>query len=258
MAKAKLLSALAFDAEQFEASGLADPTIRVQGELPATSQPFNLNRVYKGPQGQVEESILLVDPDNRVLWQRPYRLIELRGEMYEDLFRSTVKDRVVIERGGPHGVVFLINGAEVGRIPVFIDASQSAAAVGALGEAMEKSLQKGSIVWLTIPQANGGSATRPAWYVQQGTKLFVVKGGDEQELPNLEHVEQIEVTVRSKDVNAAIGTVTATTRIVAADDAEFDRIANLGMGTRLNLSDGEGALARWKQTCTMVELTLQA
>jgi fructose-bisphosphate aldolase class I len=39
------------------------------------------------------------------------------------------------------------------------------------------------------------------------------------------------------------------------DDAEFDRIATLGMGTRLNLRGGSDALERWRRECTLVHLT---
>jgi hypothetical protein len=39
---------------------------------------------------------------------------------------------------------------------------------------------------------------------------------------------------------------------------EFEKIAALGLGTRLNLPDGDGALERWKQHCTVVELTPQS
>ena len=49
----------------------------------------------------------------------------------------------------------------------------------------------------------------------------------------------------------------ADVRVVPNDSDEFEKIATQGMGTRLNLKDGEAALQRWKDTCTMVELTLQ-
>jgi hypothetical protein len=97
---------------------------------------------------------------------------------------------------------------------------------------------------------------RPAWYVQQGQKLFVVKGEGEQELPGPRVGATVTLTVKSKDVKAAIGSLPCAVRVVT-DEAEFERIAGLGMGTRLNLRDGEAALQRWKDTATIVELTPQ-
>ena len=254
----ELLSAMAYDLETFEEQGYPDPVLKVPGELPARARPFGINRVYQAAQGRYEESILILDEHDVVVWQRPWRFVEMRGEMYEDLFRSQVGGEVEITSAGEHQMVFLIDGVEVGRIPLFVDAGQSARAMGVEVEAAETALKKGSIVWLTIPQPDGSQATRPAWYVQQGRKLFVIKGGIEQQLPHLEGNERVGVTVKSKDIKATIATMQADVRVVANDSDEFEKIATQGMGTRLNLKDGDGALQRWKDTCTMVELTLQA
>lgn len=252
-----LLSAMAYDKHTFETEFFADPVIRVLGELPSVSQPFQLDRVYSGPQGTVEEVILLVDPDMRVIWQRPGRFIELRGQMHEDLFRMEVTQDIPITDAGEHAMVFLIDGEEAGRIPVFIDAPESLRVAGVVGDAAETALKKGSIMWLTIPQPAGGHVTRPAWYVQQGKKLFVLKGPGEQELPNLEGVDEVTITVKSKDVKAAIAEAPASVEVVPNDSEQFGEVAELGMGNRLNLPDGEGAADRWRDTCVMVELTPQ-
>lgn len=253
----QLLSAMAFDKHTFETEYFADPVIRVHGELPALSQPFQLDRVYRGPQGTVEEVVLLLDPDDRVIWQRPGRYLELRGMMHEDLFRSAVSDDITITDPGEHSLVFLVDRDEVGRVPVFIDAPESLRVAGVVGDAAETALKKGSIMWLTIPQPNGSAVTRPAWYVQQGSKLFVIKGEGEQQLPNLEEADEVTVTVKSKDVKAAIAEAPATVAVVPNDSDEFGRIADLGMGNRLNLPDGDDAAERWRRDCVLVELTPQ-
>ncbi|MDX1512083.1 MAG: hypothetical protein R3249_12100, partial [Nitriliruptorales bacterium] len=195
------------------------------------------------------------DPDNVVAWESEPRFIELRGEMFEDLFRTLVDESVPISSLGEHKVVFLLDGREAGRIPVFIDAPESLMAAGVIGDAAQEALKKGAIMWLDIPQQDGSTLQRAAWYVQQGRKLFVLTGPDEQELPNLEACEVVGMVVKAKDVKAAIGEMQADVRVVPADSDEFESIATLGMGKRLNLPDGEGALQRWKDTCTMVELT---
>ncbi len=45
--------------------------------------------------------------------------------------------------------------------------------------------------------------------------------------------------------------------VVPNDSEQFDKIAELGMGNRLNLPDGEGAADRWRRTCVLVELAPQ-
>lgn len=258
MSKAvNLLSAMAFDKQTFDTEYFADPVIRVLGELPGLSQPFQLDRVYRGPQGTVEEVILLLDPTDRVIWQRSGRYIELRGMMHEDLFRTSVTDDISIDAPGEHAMVFLVDGEEAGRIPVFIDAPESLRVAGVVGDAAETALKKGSIMWLTIPQPGGSAVTRPAWYVQQGKKLFVLKGPGEQELPGLEACDEVTITVKSKDVKATIAESPAGVEVVPNDSEQFAKIAELGMGNRLNLPDGEGAAARWKDTCVLVELSPQ-
>jgi hypothetical protein len=257
MSRVKLMSAVAFDLDTFESSDVADPVIRILGEPPAVAQPFGINRVYKGPQGVYEEVLALADPDGTIIWESQPRVLELRGMMFEDLFRREVRDGFQITALGEHTLVFYLDGQLAGRIPVFIDAPESVQGAGVLLEAAETALKKGSICWLTIPQAGGGEVVRPAWYVQQGQKLFVLKGDGEQQLPGLEAASSVTLTVKSKDVKATIGTMPCDVRVVT-DAAEFERIAGMGLGTRLNLPDGDGALQRWKDTATIVELTPRA
>lgn len=256
MSRVKLMSAMAFDTEAYDETLVADPVIRVIGELPASSRPFGIHRVYKGPQGVYEEVVALAAPDGTILWDSPPRYVELRGMMFEDLFRTQITERIEIADAGEHAVLFYLDGEIVGRIPVFIDAPLSARTAGVALEAAESALKKGSACWVTIPQRRGAPVQRAAWYVQQGSKLFFIKGGGEQELPGLEDAPTVTVTVKSKDIKAAIAELEADVRVVD-DPEEFERIATLGMGNRLNLKDGEAALQRWKDTCTIVEASLR-
>jgi hypothetical protein len=254
MSRVTVMSALAYDLQSYEETGVADPAVTVLGELPGACRPFGISRVYKGSQGMYEEVVALADPDGVVIWESEPRVIELRGMMYEDLFRRVVRDRVEISSTREHTLVMYLDGRIAGRIPVFIEAPDSVSGSGVFLDAAETALKKGSLCWLTIPQTGGKALTRPAWYVQQGRSLFVLKGEREQELPGLESAPSVTLTVKSKDVKATLGTVEADVRVVTDED-EFERIAGMGLGTRLNLTDGDGALQRWKDTCTLVELT---
>lgn len=254
MSRVTVLSAIAYDLESYEETGVADPALTVLGELPGPVRSFGISRVYKGSQGMYEEVLVLADPDGVVIWESEPRVIELRGEMFEDLFRRVVNDRVEISSGGEHTLVMYLDGQIAGRIPVFIEAPDSVQVAGAFLDAAETALKKGTLLWLTIPQRKGEPITRPAWYVQQGRTLYVLKGQGEQELPGLEEAAVVTVTVKSKDVKATMGTIDADVRIVT-DEEEFDRIAGLGLGKRLNLPDGNDALQRWRDTATLVELT---
>lgn len=255
MSRVTLLSAMAFDKATHDETGGADPVIRVYGELPAVAQPFGVHRVYKGPQGSYEEAMLLLDPDGLVIWERPYTMMELRGEMFEDRFMHFFKPDVKIASSGEHALVFLIDGGEAARIPVFIDAPESLASTGVVDEAMKKSFQKGALLWLSIPQKDGTTAHRPAWYVFDGGNIYVIFGGpDEQQLPNLADCDQVKVNIKAKDIKATIAVVDAAVSLVPNDSDEFAKIATLGLAARLNSTDGRGAADRWRETCQMAKL----
>lgn len=253
--RARLMSAMAYDRQAWDEGFVADPVIRVLGELPAPSQPFNVNRVYKAPQGRYEESMLLLDPQGRVVHQTPYRFIELRGEMFEDLFRSEVDEDVTIDSADEHAMVFVLDGEEIGRIPVFIDAAESIRTAGVLGDALRTAWKKSDVVWIDIPQRDGTDITRPAWFVAEGDKLYVITGEGEQQLTNLENTDRVGLTVKAKDVKATIAQIEADVRVLDNESDEFTRIATAGMGNRLNLKGGNDALERWRATCRFVELT---
>ncbi|MBW3664512.1 MAG: hypothetical protein KY469_15535 [Actinobacteria bacterium] len=255
MARVKLLSAMAFDEASFAESGIADPALRVYGELPATARPFRVQRVYQGAQGTYEEALLLLDPDDVVIWERPYRFIELRGEMFEDRFDGLIREDIKLGSADEHTLVFLIDGAEAGRIPVFVDAPESASALGVLDEAMQDALKRGAIIWLRIPQPDGRVVGKPAWYVLDGGRIYVLSGPSEQILDDIEHADQVEVHVKSKDLQATVAVADADVEVIDNHSDEFDRIATLGMGTRLNLPDGDGALERWRNSCVLVALS---
>ncbi len=250
----KVLSAVAFDAAHFDETGRADPAVRVLAELPAKTEPFHINRVYKGAQGRYEEVLAIADPSGTVIWESDPRLLQLRGEMFEDLFRLRVDSSTVIADAGEHTLLLYIDGQLLARVPLFVDAPRSLIASGATMDAVETALKKGSIVWLDIPQPGGEVLQRPAWFVQEGRTIYVIKGGSEQELPGLESAGRVTVVVKSKDINATIAKLPADVRVVT-DAEEFDRVAALGLGTRLNLVNGAGALERWRSDCIMVHLT---
>lgn len=256
MLNVTLLSAVVFDHQSWDtSSGTVDPAVVVTGELPARARPFVVDRVYRAPQGYYDESFALLDPDGEILYQHPYARLSLRGEMFEDRFRDVIRDRVEFTSADEHTMVFLVRNTEVGRVPVFVDAPESARAHGVLDDALASTLKKSTIVWLRIPQPDGDQVTRPAWFVYDDGKVFVLTGPDEQDLTNLPLADEVTLVARSKDVRSQLAAVPADVRVVDNDSEEFDRVAEMGVKSRLNLADFAEAASRWKRTCTLVELT---
>ncbi|MPZ87237.1 MAG: hypothetical protein GEU81_04005 [Nitriliruptorales bacterium] len=264
MARADLHDALALDSEIYEASrvdpSLLDPVVRVDGGLPGVARPAMIMRRYQGPQGSSTEYFTIADDQGRERFRSSVRRIHLSGEMFEDQFVDTVRG-LRIDSNEEHSLTFFVNDEEVASIPVFIEAGLGGDPWVALEQTFTKALQKGSILWLEVPQPRDRRGRdvdphqQPVWFVLDSGKVYVLSGPGEQQVPNLGDVSEVKLTVRSKDHRSRIVQVPASVRVVPPDDALFNRIGRSGLGKRLNLRDGDEALERWRANCTMVELT---
>jgi hypothetical protein len=266
MPRADLHSALVLDRDIFEASqvepDLLDPVVRTWGGIPGPARPVTVLRAYQGPQGFYAEHFVITDRDGTEVARSPKQRVHLSGEAFEDEFR-TVLEAVHLRSGAEHTASFFIDDEVVGEIPVFIEPAMGGDASVAAEEAFKKAVQKGSVVWLTVPQPPQGRGrkreardhTQPVWFVAEGSTLYVFTGPTEQQVPNLATVPEVGISARSKDIRSKISEVRATVRVIPTDDPLWDKIATSGLGRRLNLPDGDGAKDRWREQCTLVELT---
>ncbi|HUH06255.1 MAG TPA: hypothetical protein VML96_00475 [Egibacteraceae bacterium] len=258
MARADLHYALALDREIFEASrvdpALLDPIVRVAGAVPGPARPITVLRDFQGPQGAYLEHFTLTDSAGAERARSRVTRIELRGEMFEDRFITVLRD-VELADGGEHRLTFFINDEEVGSIPVFVEVGEGGDPRIAAQETFAKALQKGAVLWVAVPQPDGRTHTQPVWFVAEAAKVYVFTGETEQQVPGLAQAAQVELIARSKDLRSKVSRVSATARQVPADDELFTKIARIGLGRRLNLPDGDGALERWRTNCALIELT---
>jgi hypothetical protein len=258
MARAALHNALVLDRELYEASkidtSLLDPIVRVEGGLPGIARPMAVVRDYQGPQGAQIEFFVLRDSRGREVHRSTARRIELRGQMFEDRFVD-VLSHVRLERGDEHQMSFFVNDDEVATIPVFVEFGMGGDPVVAAKETFAKALGKGAVIWLTVPQANGTSEWQAVWYVWTDGKVYVLDGPTEQQVPGLGLATEVTITARSKDLRSRVSDIPATVAVIPNDSERFELIARMGLGRRLNLPDGDGALERWRTNCTLFELT---
>ena len=267
MARADLHNALVLDREIFEASkvdpSLLDPVVRVDGGLPGIARPIAVVRDYQGPQGAQVEYFILRDSQGRELLRSNSRRIELTGEMFEDRFVDIIS-QVRFERGDEHEISFFINDSEVATIPVFVESGLGGDPAVAAKETFNKALSKGAVLWLTLPLAQRVKYGRKqyhtehqqaVWYVWTDGKVYVLDGPTEQQVPGLTAATTVRLTARSKDLRSRVSDIPATVATIPNDSDRFDVVARMGLGRRLNLPDGDGALERWRTNCTLVELT---
>lgn len=267
MARAQLHYALVLDRDIHEASKvdatLLDPLVRVEGTIPGIANPFRVIREYQGPQGRYNEFFVIRNALGEERYRSAAHPIGLTGEAFEDRFVSTVHDVKFLD-GEEHRAVFYVDGDEVGAIPLFLESGLGGDPYLAQEEAVTTALKRGTILWLEIEQPDqrkgfrrlpGGTHKQGVWYVLDDGLVYIVAGETEQQVPGLDTADEVTMTVRSKVTQSQIARVPATVAKVPADDERFDRIGASALSTRLNLPDGDAALERWRQRCTMYELT---
>ncbi|TDD06096.1 hypothetical protein [Nonomuraea diastatica] len=113
--------------------------------------------------------------------------------------------------------------------------------------AIEEGAKKSGILWLALDRP------RLAWHSWHDGAIYVVTGGEEQQLPGLDALDRVRVTLRSKDNGVRLVEFDAAVSVVDQASAG-DAVAVLAK-ERLNARDSEHLTQRWARECTVVRLT---
>ncbi|MGI9017410.1 MAG: hypothetical protein ACR2HR_09975 [Euzebya sp.] len=274
MTRADVHYALAIDSQIWDASridpDLLDPVVRVDS-IPGTAHPFVVIRDYQAPQGVYLEYFTISDATGTEVYRAPERKIELRGEMFEGRVRTRVP-RLVLDRGDEHELSFFVDGELINSIPMFLEVGEGGDPSVIAEETLAKALGKGTVMWIVIPKAVKPNRlkkikNRPrglvydnhqqaVWFVLDGATVYVFSGPTEQEIAGLTpQTSQVQIVARSKDMRSAVIRTQADVEVVPPDDSRWAKVAEAGIGKRLNLPDGEGAIERWRTNCTLYALT---
>ncbi|MEE8599548.1 hypothetical protein [Euzebya tangerina] len=274
MTRADVHYALAIDREIWEASrvdpDLLDPVVRVDA-IPGTTHPFVVLRDYQGPQGTYLEYFTLADATGSEIFRSSERKVDLRGEMFQDRVITTIP-RLQLDRGDEHEMSFFVDGDLVNSIPMFLEVGEGGDPSVMAEETLSKALGKGAVMWIQIPKKEKVSRLKkirnrprglvydnhqqPVWFIFDSGVIYVFSGPTEQEVDGLTpETEEVRIVARSKDLRSAVVRTTAKVEVVPTDDPRWTKAAESGIGKRLNLPDGEGAIDRWRENCTLYALT---
>jgi len=110
--------------------------------------------------------------------------------------------------------------------------------------------KKTSVCWLRY----GDEAPRAAWHVWVDDALCLVAGGPEQELPGIDLVERVEVTMRSKESGQRLLTWVGSLRVVHPTDDLWVPVTRALVAARLNLDDLATAAQQWAQSSVVVRI----
>jgi hypothetical protein len=217
--------------------------------------PFVVRRSYTGAGGWYREAMAVLAPNGDVVWRSPEQALTLRGSSKIDTFSDQVHG-VAVDSDDDHELVLLVNGDEVGRVPLAVLDEDPPWAAGSDTAVLDEALKKSTVAWIEVPGEGGtGGRAVPVWYGTMDGRVYVLVGGSEQQVPGLAEADRVRLIARSKEQQSLVADVDASVRVVEGSDPLFARVAPVLLPRRLNLRDGEGAVERWRKECTMVELT---
>lgn len=216
--------------------------------------PFVVWRRIGGPSGMYVDSWEALAPDGSKV-AAGERKFELEGESVEQDVVDEVR-RVAFPGPGEYTLRYWVFDDRIADIPFQVVAEDPPHGILVPGP-LDASLSKSTIAWITVPGRGKrqGPVTKPVWYGYLDGRVYVLVGPNEQEVPGLTETTHATVIARSKDKWARVAEVECACRVLPKDD-EWTKIArDLLVGRRLNLTDGDRAVDRWRDTCEIVVLT---
>ena len=220
--------------------------------------PFSVRRSYTGAGGWYREAMAVLAPNGDVVWRSPERALTLRGSSKIDTFTDEVHG-VAVDSDDDHELVLLVNGDEVGRVPMAVldeDPPWSSGSGTSETDVLDEALKKSTVVWVEVPGEGGtGGRAVPVWYGILDGRVYILVGGSEQHVSGLAEASRAVLVARSKEQQSLVAEVEASARVVDPKDPLYDRVVPVLLPRRLNLRDGEQAPDRWRKECTLVELT---
>ena len=253
MTVGELVSANVVDLRVWEASGpQGAPGIYLLGS-PGTALPFVAHRRWKVGTGMVSEQIHFYGPSGRLVHRWGPTVRRMLGTMDLTEEADTIAD-ARFDETGTYVVSFVIDDEIVGEIeaPVLIQAAPAK-----LSKEVEDGLRKSDVIWVGV-EANGRRKLIPSWFVYRNGKIYVLsqreRGPEEQTIPGLGESHDILVVTRRKLRDTALDRFFATPRKL--EGAEWEEMAKVLVDRRRSRAGPPAdALARWRTTCDIYELT---
>lgn len=214
--------------------------------------PFVVSRRVSGPGGVYIDAFDITGPDGTT-WGPWERSFEVDGESWPLQVVTEIREWHFPGPGG-YTLRYFEYDDKILDVPFQVLQQDPPYGVVVPGP-IDAALAKSTLCWIEVPQDDGSVKPFGVWYGYDGGRVYVLHGPGEQQVPGLSAAAQVRLIARSKDVGSRIGEMDCTVEILPKN-AEWDRLArDLLVGRRLNLRDGEGAIARWRNECEIAMLT---
>ncbi len=252
----ELVAAAVVDARVWETQGDMSPDgIYLTGQ-PGPSLPFVLFRAWKIPVGMVQEEVRMYGPSGRMVyrWGPEYR--QMAG-MFDLTTEVDEVPHALFDESGTFVASFVLDGQVVGEIevPVYVQAAPPK-----LHKDVEEGLKKSDVIWVGV-EDHGKRRTAPVWFAYKNGRVLVLSqresGPAEQTVPGIGAAGEFVVITRRKLRDTSLDELKASGRVLSG--AEWEEAAKVLVDRRRTRNGPPSeALARWRTTCDILELTLSA
>jgi hypothetical protein len=250
----ELVAAAVVDARVWASQGDVSPDgIYLTGQ-PGPALPFVLFRAWKVPVGIVQEEVRLFGPSGRLVyrWGPEYRRMAGMFDLTTELDQVT---DAVFDETGRYVASFVVDDQVIGEIevPVYVQAEPPK-----LSKEMEDGLKKSDVIWVGA-RIGGELRTVPAWFAYKNGRVYVLSqrepGPEEQTIPGAGTAKEFVVITRRKLRDTALDELTASGRLL--DGPAWEEAATALVDRRRSRNGPpQDAIARWRKTCDVLELTL--
>jgi hypothetical protein len=249
----ELVAGIAADTRVWDAYGTdAASGIYLLG-VPGRALPFVVMRSWKVPNGIVSEEIRFIGPSGRTVHRWGPVARHMRGMMDLTVEVDTIED-AVFDETGTYIVSCMIDGEIVGEFetPLYLQEAPTK-----LPKEFEEGLKKSDVIWVGV-ERGGRDVAVPSWFVYRNGKIYVLsqreRGPEEQTIPGLGESPDILVVTRRKLRDTALDRFFATPRKL--EGAQWEEMAKVLVDRRRSRAGPPAeALARWRTTCDIYELT---
>jgi hypothetical protein len=249
----ELVAAAVVDARVWASQGNVSPDgIYLTGQ-PGPALPFVMFRAWKVPVGVVQEEVRLFGPSGRLVfrWGPEYRRM---AGMFDLTTEVDQVANALFDETGLYVASFVIDDQVIGEIevPVYVQSEPPK-----LEKDVEDGLKKSDVIWVGA-RVGGKLQTVPAWFAYKNGRIYVLSqrepGPAEQTIPGVGTAKEFVVITRRKLRDTALNELTASGRVL--EGPEWEDAAKLLVDRRRSRNGPpDQALARWRTTCDIVELT---
>ena len=253
MAKAELVYANVLDNRIRRTQGDGGPSAVYCVSVPGRAIQFSVLRMWKAPQGLVNEQFTFTAPSGKVTYTSPPGTKRMLGAMDLTVFDETVEDAHFGEPGR-YVASFLIDRQVIGEIEFELYMQAPATK---LPKDFEDALKKSDVIWVGVEE-NGRPRTIPAWFAYKNGSIFLLSAYEEslgeQMVPGLPAADELLVVTRRKLRETALGSFHASVRLHEEGPEWEAAAALLADRRRSRFGPPAESIGKWRGKAAIAEL----